>query len=83
MQAVRSHLFDLLDLCVIFTRGDLWIRLDLLIVLEQSRDLKFNTSRTFHWLSGLVLYAAKILVMILVGSYSPTPLYVFIMLMNV
>lgn len=41
-----SHLFDLLDLCVIFARGDLRIGLDLLIVLQQSDDLKFKMNST-------------------------------------
>ena len=79
-QAVRSHLLDLLDLCVIFTGRNFWIWLDLLIVLEQSSDLKFNTNQTLHWLSGLMLYTAEILLVNLVTSNSLSLSVVFLWL---
>lgn len=54
--AGRSYLFNLLDLCVVITGGDLWVWLDLLIVFEQSGDLRSSTNETLLWLCGLVVH---------------------------
>lgn len=45
-----SHLLDLLDLCVVVTRRDLWVWLDLLIVFEQSGNLSFSKNHNLAFI---------------------------------
>lgn len=53
--AALSHLLDLLDLRVVVARRDLWVGLDLLIVFEQSSDLRSGRNQTLPLMCGCVV----------------------------